>query len=68
MPAATPDDVVAGMNKVIVKALNSQELKTRLAKLGGLVSPTTPEEFGALVKSESEKYARLVKISGAKVD
>ncbi len=68
VPAATPDDVVAGMNKVIVKALNSQELKTRLAKLGGLVSPTTPEEFGALVKSESEKYARLVKISGAKVD
>ncbi len=68
VPAATPDDVVDGLNKAVVKALGSDELKARLAKLGGMVTPTTPAEFGKLVAAESEKYARLVKLSGAKVD
>lgn len=68
VPASTPDDVVEGLNKVLVKALQSDDLKARLAKLGGMVSPTTSAEFAALIARESEKYAKLVKISGAKVD
>ena len=68
MPAATPDDVVNGLNKAIVDALNSPAVKERLAKLGGMASPTTPAEFGKLVDAESAKYAKLVKLSGAKVD
>ena len=66
--AATPDDVVNGLNKAIVDALNSPAVKERLAKLGGMASPTTPAEFGKLVDAESAKYAKLVKLSGAKVD
>ncbi|MBP3439564.1 MAG: tripartite tricarboxylate transporter substrate binding protein [Sutterella sp.] len=68
VPAATPDDVVNGLNKAIVEALNSPAVKERLAKLGGMASPTTPAEFGKLVDAESAKYAKLVKLSGAKVD
>lgn len=68
VPSATPDDVVNGLNKAIVDALNSAAVKDRLSKLGGIASPTTPAEFGKLVDSESVKYARLVKLSGAKVD
>lgn len=68
VPAATPDDVVNGLNKAIVDALNSPAVKERLAKLGGMASPTTPAEFGKLVDAESAKYAKLVKLSGAKVD
>lgn len=68
VPSATPDDVVNGLNKAIVDALNSPAVKDRLSKLGGIASPTTPAEFGKLVDSESVKYARLVKLSGAKVD
>lgn len=68
VPAATPDDVVNGLNKAIVEALNSPAVRERLAKLGGMASPTTPAEFGKLVDAESAKYAKLVKLSGAKVD
>lgn len=68
VPASTPDDVVKGLNEVVTTALKSKDLNERLAKLGGLVSPTTPEAFGKLVESESAKYAKLVKLSGAKVD
>ena len=68
VPAATPDDVVNGLNKAIVEALNSPAVKDRLAQLGGMASPTTPAEFGKLVDAESAKYAKLVKLSGAKVD
>ena len=48
--------------------LRSAPVQERLEKLGGVASPTTPEEFQELVTSESEKYARLVKLSGARVD
>jgi hypothetical protein len=37
-------------------------------KLGAEPSPTTPEQFGALIQSELKKYAAVVKASGAKVD
>ena len=62
------DDVVAHLNKAITGALRSAPVQERLEKLGGVASPTTPEEFQELVTSESEKYARLVKLSGARVD
>ena len=68
VPASTPDDVVAHLNKAITRALRSAPVQARLEKLGGVASPTTPEEFQELVTSESEKYARLVKLSGARVD
>ena len=68
VPASTPDDVVAHLNKAITGALRSAPVQERLEKLGGVASPTTPEEFQELVTSESEKYARLVKLSGARVD
>lgn len=59
VPASTPDDVVAHLNKAITGALRSAPVQERLEKLGGVASPTTPEEFQELVTSESEKYARL---------
>lgn len=68
VPSATPDDVVAYLNKAITDALKSAPVQARLEKLGGVASPTTPDEFQKLVTSESEKYAKLVKLSGARVD
>lgn len=68
VPATTPDDVVAHLNKAVVEALKSEVVRARLTKLGGMPSPTTPAEFAQLIKDESAKYAKLVKLSGAKVD
>ncbi len=67
-PAATPRDVVLKLNQAFVAALNSPEARTRFAALFAEPVPTTPEEFGAFMKSELAKYEKVVKASGAKVD
>ena len=67
-PAGTPPDVVAKLNKAFVEALNSPEAKTRFATLMAEPVASTPEQFGAFMKSELAKYEKVVKASGAKVD
>jgi tripartite-type tricarboxylate transporter receptor subunit TctC len=67
-PAATPKDVVSRLNQAFVAALNAPETKTRFATLLAEPVPSTPEEFGALMKMERSKYEGLVKASGARVD
>lgn len=44
------------------------EVKSRLANEGAKFRPTTPSEFGAFVKSEITKWAKVIKDSGARVD
>lgn len=68
VPANTPKDIVTRLNTVITKALNSDKMKDRLAKLGGESAPCTPEEFSNLIVSELKKYDRIVEVSGARVD
>lgn len=67
-PAKLPPDVTARLNKAFVDALNSPELKSRLATLMAEPSPTTPEAFAAFVRAEHAKYEPVVKASGAKAD
>ena len=67
-PAGTPPDVIAKLNKAFVEALNAPETKTRFAALLAEPVPTTPDQFGALMKTEMAKYEKVVKATGAKVD
>ena len=67
-PAGTPKDVVSKLNQAFVAALNSPEAKTRFAALMAEPVASTPEQFGAFMKSEMTKYEKVVKASGAKVD
>ena len=67
-PAGTPPDVIAKLNKAFVDALNAPETKTRFASLLAEPVPTTPDQFGAFMKSEMAKYEKVVKATGAKVD
>ena len=67
-PAGTPADVVAKLNAAFVTALNSPEAKTRFAALMAEPVASSPEQFGAFMKSELGKYEKVVKASGAKVD
>ena len=67
-PAATPVEVVAKLNAAFVAALRSPEAKTRFAALMAEPVGNSPEQFGALMKSELAKYEKVVKASGAKVD
>ena len=67
-PAKLPADVTLRLNKALVEALNSPELKARLSGLMAEGIASTPEQFAAFVKGELAKYERVVKASGAKVE
>lgn len=67
-PAGTPPDIVRRLNAEIVKILNTQEVRDKLAALGAEVVGNTPEEFATMVKAEVGKWADVVKKSGARVD
>ena len=67
-PAGTPPEIVKRLNAEIVKALNLPDVREKLSGLGAEIVADSPEEFSALVKAEVEKWAEVVKKSGAKVD
>ena len=67
-PAKLPADVTLRLNKALVEALNSPELKARLSGLMAEGIASAPEQFAAFVKGELAKYERVVKASGAKVE
>ena len=67
-PARLPADVTARLNRAFVDALNSAEIKARLATLMAEPAPTTPDAFAQFVRSENAKYERVVKATGAKAD
>ncbi|QTN28364.1 tripartite tricarboxylate transporter substrate binding protein [Rhodoferax sp. AJA081-3] len=67
-PAGTPKEVIAKLNAAFVAALNTPEAQSRFASLLAEPVPSTPEQFGALMKSEMAKYQGVVKATGAKVD
>ena len=67
-PAATPGAIVGALNGEIVKALASADMKTFMSGLGAEPQGTTPQEFGAFIRSELAKWAKVVKESGARAD
>jgi len=67
-PARLPADVTARLNRAFVDALNSADLKARLATLMAEPAPTTPEAFAQFVRAEHAKYERVVKATGARAD
>ena len=64
-PVATPKAIVDKLNAEMVKALNSSEMKERMALQGMDPAPSTPAELTAFVKAESAKWAKAAKDSGA---
>jgi tripartite-type tricarboxylate transporter receptor subunit TctC len=68
MPKGTPKDVIARMNAEVNRALSDPKMIARLADLGGTPLKGTPEDFGKVIKAETEKWAPVVKASGAKVE
>lgn len=67
-PAGTPPDIVKRLNTELNKALQTADMKERMAKLGmdPMIGP--PEAFAAFFNGEAVKWAKIVKDSGAKVD
>jgi tripartite-type tricarboxylate transporter receptor subunit TctC len=65
-PAGTPKEIIARLNREAVAALRAPEIAARLAGDGAEVVAGTPEEFGAWIKAETEKWARVAKAAGIK--
>lgn len=65
-PAGTPRETVLRLQREIAAALNQPDVKERLASLGVVGAPSTPEEFSAFLRKESASLARLVRVTGVK--
>jgi tripartite-type tricarboxylate transporter receptor subunit TctC len=67
-PAATPRDIVEKLNRETNVALADPRMLARLADLGSVAIPDAPAAFARLFADETEKWAKVVKLSGAKAD
>jgi tripartite-type tricarboxylate transporter receptor subunit TctC len=67
-PKNTPADVIALLNREINAGLDDPKLRARLADLGGAPLFGSPAAFGKLLVDETEKWAKVVKVSGAKAE
>jgi tripartite-type tricarboxylate transporter receptor subunit TctC len=67
-PANTPADIIATLNNKINSALADRRIKGRLEDLGGTVLTRSPPEFSKIIADDTDKWAKVVKFSGAKPD
>jgi tripartite-type tricarboxylate transporter receptor subunit TctC len=63
-PAGTPADVVAKLNGEIGRILKLPDVKQRLSEQGAEAAPSTPQQFAALIRSDMQKYAKVVRATG----
>jgi len=67
-PAGTPKPVVDRLHDEFERALRSPEIVERLSKMGAKPAPMSPQAFADFVRAEQQKYGKIVKASGARVD
>jgi tripartite-type tricarboxylate transporter receptor subunit TctC len=68
VPAKTPRPVIDRLNREFTAVLNMPDIKEVLFKQGLDAAPSTPAAFGAYIKSETVKWAKVIKASGAKAE
>ncbi len=66
--AKTPAPIIAKLNAAAVTAMKDPEVKEKLASQGAILEGDTPEEFSAYLRAEIAKWAKVVQISGVKVN
>lgn len=67
-PAKTPKAIISRVNAAVVSTIKTPEMQARFIALGADPVGSSPEEFAMFVRRDTEKYARIVKISGARID
>jgi tripartite-type tricarboxylate transporter receptor subunit TctC len=68
VPAGTPKELVTRLHKEIVVGIGKPKVSEALVRLGTRPTTTTPDEFGALIRSEAVKYGKLIKAADIKVE
>jgi len=67
-PKDTPAEIIVRLNTEINAGLADPTVKARLADLGATVLPGSPDEFGRFLINETEKWGKVIKFSGTKLD
>ncbi len=67
-PAKTPRSIINRVNSAVTATIKSPEIQARFIALGADPVGSSVEEFNAYVRRDMEKYARIVKVSGARID
>ena len=67
-PRETPAAIIAKLNTEINAALADQRIKARFADLGGTVLPGSPDDFGRLVRADTEKWAKVIRAANIRVE
>ena len=67
-PAGMPKDIVARLHGALLKGIEQPEMRTRLVEQGLDIIGSTPEQFARVIAEEKDKWAKVVKQSGARVD
>ncbi|MGA8615527.1 MAG: tripartite tricarboxylate transporter substrate binding protein [Xanthobacteraceae bacterium] len=65
VPKGTPREIIDKLNRTINQALADPAVQARLAELGGTNIAGTPEDFGKIIVEETDKWAKVVKATGA---
>ena len=68
MPKGSPREAIVKVNTAMNQLLADPKILKRLADLGGVPIPGTPEDFGKVIANETQKWEKVVKASGATVD
>jgi tripartite-type tricarboxylate transporter receptor subunit TctC len=67
-PRGTPDEIISKLNSEINAGLADQKLRSRFAEMGALILGGSPGEFSKMIASETEKWGKVVRFSGATVE
>ena len=68
LPKGTPKDIITQIHADVTRVLQGADVTGRLTGMAASVAGTTPEQFGALIRDDSAKWAKLIKESGIKAD
>jgi len=68
VPTGTPKEIIARLNGEIVRILRQPDLREKFLVQGVELVPTTPEEFGAFIKQDIAKWAKVIQLSGARAE
>ena len=67
-PVATPKDIITRLNTEVTRILRIPEIADRLNSVAAEPAPGTPEQFGAFIRSEIDKWAKVIKAANMKMD
>lgn len=68
VPAHTPKAVIDKLNQAVNAALAEPDVRHRFDEMGAVVNPNTPAQFAAFVRADADKYRKLVKATGVRID